>query len=126
MPEDGPEASGVPASAQVRPPSLERSTRDSLAAPVPTQTWFGGSTATLVPLAAKKPSFGSAGGSAAAGTRVHVAPPSVVVRMTNWPFTESLIATPRVSSQNAMASKNAFGSVLTNCSIQVAPVSRVL
>ena len=40
-----------------------------LAAPVPTHTWFGASTVTFVPLAAKKPSFGSAGGSADAGTR---------------------------------------------------------
>ncbi len=66
MPADGPASSGVFATAHVRPPSLDRSTRASLAAPVPTQTWFGAATVTFVPLAAKKPSFGSAGGSAAA------------------------------------------------------------
>jgi hypothetical protein len=38
MPDDGPEASGVLAMDQVRPPSAERRTRDRAAAPVPIQT----------------------------------------------------------------------------------------
>ena len=62
----------------------------------------------------------------ASGTRGHVRPPSVVERMTNWPSTESLKAMPRFASQNAIASKNAFGSVLVNCSVHVLPASVVL
>ena len=82
--------------------------------------------ATFVPLAAKNPSFGSAAGNPAAATCSHVLPPLPVVRITNRPSTESLTATPRSASQNAIASKNAFGSRLTNCSLQVAPASTVL
>ena len=82
--------------------------------------------ATFVPLAAKAPSFSSAGGSAASGTRVHVFPPSAVVMITKRPLTESLTATPRASSRNAIASKNAFGSAFVNWSCHVAPPSAVL
>src|SRR5262245_15105345 len=126
MPADGPEATGVRATLHVRPPSLERSTRDSAAAPVAIQTWFGRTTATFVPLAAKKPSLSSAGGKLDDGMRVHVRPPSLAAITTNCPSTESLTAMPRFASQNAIASKNAFGSRLTNCPLQVAPASVVL
>ena len=71
----------------------------------------GGATWTRVPARALPPALpnegafaGSAGGSPPAGTRVHVAPPSRVVRMTKLPLTESLIASPRRASQNVIAS----------------------
>jgi hypothetical protein len=38
MPADGPAASGVEAAVHVRPPSLDRKTRETAAAPVPIQT----------------------------------------------------------------------------------------
>ena len=56
-------------------------------------------------------------------TGVHVRPPLVVRKITKWPSTESLNATPRSASQNAIASKNAFSSVLVNCSVHVTPAS---
>ena len=65
----------------------------------------------------------AAGPAARASTCV---PPSSVVRMTNAPSTESLTAMPWSASQNAIASKNAFGSSLVNCSVHVAPASVVL
>src|SRR4029079_10799539 len=105
MPADSDALSGVSAIAQVPPPSAVRSTRLRAAAPVPIHARPPAATAMLVPLPAKAPSFGSAGGSAPAGTRVHVAPPSRVVRMTKLPSTESLIARPRRASQNVIASE---------------------
>src|SRR5688500_9845702 len=128
MPDDGPAGSGVAAAVQVRPPSLERSTRAVAAAPVPSQTCRAGwvapdapdtGTVRFVPLAANAPSFGSAGGSPAAGAGVQVAPPSAVSRRTKRPSTESLTATPRRASQKTIASKNAFSSRLTNCVVHV-------
>src|SRR6185369_16126728 len=53
----------------------------------------------LVPLAAKAPSFAKAGGSASAGTRDQSRPPFAVVRIQNFPSTESPITIPWSASQ---------------------------
>ena len=60
------------------------------------------------------------------GTRAQVCPPFSVRKITSCPSTESLNAMPRSASQNAMASKNAFGSVFENCSDHFWPASTVL
>src|SRR6187551_1598168 len=100
-----PERSGVSEICHEAPRSVERSTRDFGPAPVANHTRLEPFTATLVPLAAKAPSFASAGGRRLAATRAHERPPSRVVMMTNSPFTESLTAMPLFASQNAIASK---------------------
>ena len=79
--------------------------------------------ATLVPLAAKAPSFSRAGGRLPA--RVHVRPPSSVVMIRKSALAESLKAMPWFSSQNYIASKNASVSGLTNISVHVEPPSVV-
>ncbi len=63
----------------------------------------------FVPLAAKKPSLGCAGGSRSSGTRFHVLPSSVM-KMTKWPSIVSLTAMPCVASQKDIASRKTFGS----------------
>jgi len=78
-------ASGVSAIVQDAPPSVVRRTRQRVEAPVPIHAWSRPNTATLVPLPAKAPSFESAGGNLSGGTRTHVFPPSLVVRMSNLP-----------------------------------------
>ena len=115
-------ASGVGCTDHERPPSRDRSTRPAV---VPIQTWSRPAIVTLVPLAAKAPSPGKAGGRRSAGTCVQVRPPSAVRRMTKRPATESLTAAPWVASAKAIASKNASGSVLRKRSVQVAPLSLV-
>src|SRR5882672_5928445 len=109
MPAEAEAATGVSAIVQDAPPSVVRRTRQRVEAPVPIHAWSRPNTATLVPLPAKAPSFESAGGNLSGGTRTHVFPPSLVVRMSNLPSTESPITSPRPASQNAIASKNAFG-----------------
>ena len=123
MPVACPVATGVAAMAHVRPPSDDRSTRDAV---VPIHTCSRPNIATLVPLAAKAPSPGRAGGTRSAATRSQVRPPSTVLRITNRPSTESLKAIPRSASQNAIASRNTLGSVFANCRSQCAPPSFVL
>ena len=59
---------GVDATCHERQRSIEHSTRAVAAAPVPIQTWLPPQTQTLVPLAAKAPSFSRAGGSCCCGT----------------------------------------------------------
>src|SRR5215475_5384323 len=107
----------------VSPPSVERSAR---AAVVAIQTLFLPWATMQVPLAANAPSPASAGGSFSGGTSFQLEPPSVVLMITKRPSTESLTATPRFASQNASASKKAFGLRLVNCNRQCSPPSVVL
>src|SRR5262249_28381599 len=124
IPADGcPVWIGVVATCHVSPPSVERSTR---AAVVPIHTLFLPCVMTQVPLAAKAPSPASAGGSFSGGISFQLAPPSVVLMTRKRPSPESLTATPRLASQNANASKNAFGLRLVNCNRQRLPPSVVL
>lgn len=103
MPVASPVATGVVVTRHVRPWSAVCRTRDAVVA---IQMWPSLRATTLVPLAANAPSLGRAGGRRSAGTRVQEAPPSLVVRMTNWPRTASLNATPCAASLKARASRN--------------------
>src|SRR5262252_1980047 len=124
MPVDGwPLGIGVVATCHVSAPSVELSTR---AAVVAIHTLSLPCVTTQVPLAAKAPSPASAGGSFSVGISFQFAPPSVVLIITKRPSTESLTATPRSASQNAIASKNALGLRLVNCNRQCLPPSVVL
>ena len=114
MPVASPVAIGVCVTVHVRPPSLDRSIREAVV-PIHTRSPL---MAMFVPLAANAPSPSSAGGSASAGIRSHVAPPFDVRRITNRPSTESLNANPRFTSPNVIASRKTLGSVFLNCSTQ--------
>jgi hypothetical protein len=87
IPVVSPVATGVAVALHVRPPSVDRTTRDR---DVPIHTCSRPTSATFVPLAANAPSPGSAGGNRSSATRSHSLPPLFVVRMTRWPSTESL------------------------------------
>ena len=65
------------------------------------------SATTHVPLAANPPSPSWASGNLSAGTRSHVAPPSMVMSRNGTPSTASPYASPRFTSQKSMQSRNA-------------------
>src|SRR6185437_11484822 len=96
---------GVSATVHVFPPSVERKTRATAAPPVANQTSFLPCTVRHELLAAKAPSFGSAGGRDAGGTCFQVEPPSSVVKTAKCPATGSLSTIPCLRSQKATASK---------------------
>jgi hypothetical protein len=124
--DSAPAATGVSLTAQAWPRSLERKTRADLAPPVANQTSFSPRVTRQVPLAAKAPSPGKAGGRAFAARGFQLAPPSAVTISWNCPFTGSPRAMPFFSSQKAMASKKAAGSALLNCITHDLPPSVVL
>src|SRR5258707_532037 len=76
-----------------------------LAPPVPNPAFDLPSTTRHVPLAAKAPSPGMAGGIPAVGVRVQVLPPSSVAKTANRPSTGSPNARPWSASQKAIASR---------------------
>ena len=126
MPADADAATGVSAIVQVAPPSSVISMRQRAAAPVPIQAR---------PIAGRRcwcrcrrtpPSFGSAGGSRSGGTRAHVC--AAVSGGEDDELAVDRVAHDQAApaSQNAIASKNALGSSLVNCSAQCAPASVVL
>src|SRR5262245_45802170 len=116
---------GVVAACQVVPPSIDLKTR-AAPPPVAIQTLLWPWTVIQVPLAANAASPGSAGGMCSAGISFQVDPPSVVLMIRQRPSTGSLRAMPFLASQNASASKNAFGFWLLNCGFQFCPPSVVL
>src|SRR5262245_7333132 len=111
--EASPQIIGVSATSQVFPRLVDRKTRATLP-PVAIQTLLRPSTVMQVPLAANAPSPSLAAGIFISRGSFQVAPPSVVLIMTRRPSTGSLTAIPLLTSQNAIASKNAFGFRLVN------------
>src|SRR5215472_12940168 len=85
---------GVSATLQLFPRSLERNTRATLAPPVANQTFLSPCTVKQELLAAKAPSLGNAGGSAAGGICFQVAPPSSVRNKAKRPSIGSLSTIP--------------------------------
>src|SRR5260370_30154049 len=96
---------GVSLTVQLCPRSVEWKTRATLAPPVANQTFFSPSTVKQELLAAKAPSFGSAGGSVTGGICFQVAPPSSVRNTAKCPPTGSLSRIPCRRSQKAIVSK---------------------
>src|SRR6516165_1660650 len=108
---------GVEETCQLAPQSEVRKTR-AAPPPVPNHALPRPPAVMQLPLAAKAPSRSTAAGIFAAGFSFHVTPPSSVEIVRNLPSTGSLTAIPCIESQNAMASKNAFGLRFVNCSFQ--------
>src|SRR5205807_5066659 len=102
----------------VLPPSLVAKTLAIAATPVAIHAFLPPCVVTQVPLDAKEPSPGSAGGILLLMS-CHVIP-SVVRRSGKTPFTESLCVIPRFGVQNAKPSYNAFGFWFSNCIVHVA------
>src|SRR5579872_1730878 len=106
--ESAPCTIGVSATLQLLPASEDRKTRATFP-PVANHTFDFPSTATHVPLAANAPSPSIATGNDAE-TDSQFFPPFSVLITSNFPFAGSPTAIPCSLFQNAMQSKNPFGS----------------
>src|SRR5262245_21521759 len=85
---------GVSATCQVLPRSVERKTRATLAPPVANHTFCFPCTVRQELLAANALSLGRVGGSAAGGSCCHFWPPSSETKSANFPSTGSLSTMP--------------------------------